>query len=87
MNTACVTSVVGWLKASEPDCEDLTVARLFRISHFALHGTSINEETLLGDLILFAKGKVPLYVLWFLHKNVYPKLVHVNDNPKPVIIY
>ena len=88
MTPAVVTSLVLWVRAVEqlPPDEKMTLYKLF-VTAFVESYKIINPAIILGDLRMFAeKDVVPEYVVNFLHKQVYKRLVYVNPAPKPRII-
>ena len=87
MKAVCVTSLLRWMRRSDPRHVDVTLPQLFRLSYFAIVGHSISEQKLQYELAEFAKGGVPWYVARYMRKSMYPLISTYSPNPKPPVIY
>lgn len=84
MNKYCVQSIVLWLQRSgllTYEYQRITLYNFFKVSMFQYYGYW-NEFLLQNDLASFGKnGVIPPYVVVFMKKVIYPKLLHENPHP------
>ena len=87
MKAECVSSILRWMRRSDRDFAEITLAQLFRTAYFANNGTVISDAQLQSDLAEYAQGKVCWYVCLFMRKQMYKAIVTVNPDPHPPLLF
>jgi len=87
MDSVCVSQLIRWMKRADSAFADVSVAQLFRTAYFHAGGHILSDVQLVQDMAEFAKGKVPLYVSFFIRRKMYPMLVKHSERKRlPLIL-
>lgn len=83
MSANCVLALVRWLQKNDPG---INLYNFFTVAHLKYYGVK-QDFVVTADMADMAKyGVIPVYVVVFMRKTLYPELLRINPHPEQKLL-